>query len=182
MFPGSIKRGAAASGVTLIELVLVITVMSVAAPALWSFSTLVTRPYFQVSALARATQLAHSLLEEVLSQRFDELLEPSGGNWSAVGPDPGESDRSRYDDVDDFDGFSEAMTGGLAGFTRSVEVVYVGFAAGVCPCPPVVPAAPNGPTSESYKQITVTVTGPESVSMQLVGLATTANSQGVPAQ
>ncbi len=167
------------SGVTLIEVVLAIVIVGTVIPVLLTLHASVARPAVQAEMMIRAGDLAHALLEEIESKRFDEQLEPepgASGMWTTpLGPEAGET-RTTYDDVDDFHGFSETLTGGLIGFSRSVQVEYL---APFDPSggPPV--ALPVGQTAR-YKRITVTASGPADVSFQLAGLATLANSQMAP--
>ena len=83
-------------------------------------------PIYQV----RATELAQSMFNEILSKYYDENSDRSGGRIrcdedlnddgdaddknvgeelcsETLGPDSGENDRSDYDDVDDYDGYFE---------------------------------------------------------------------------
>ena len=75
----------------------------------------------------RAHGIAQELVEEILTRRFDELSAQSGGNWSVIGIDSGENaaDMTTFDDIDDFNGWSEAMGWPYAGFTRTVSIIYV---------------------------------------------------------
>ncbi len=160
-------------GLTLIELILAMVILAVAVPIILNLMGSVARGYGQEENWVRAGSLARSMLEEILSKRFDELLAPVGGNWSILGPD-GETapPTSNYDDVDDFHGFNQVMTGSFVGFTRSVQVSYL-QASGL-----TLTEVAGSPHPHPYKRITVTVTGPAGASVTLVGLATTANSQG----
>lgn len=103
----------------------------------------------------RTTALAQAYLDEILSRRFDENSHPSGtptcytlvggGACSApatfgVNMDPGENNRSKFDDVDDYHGLDEGEGAtdtilsdadnsdrtGYDGFRVSVTVEYVG--------------------------------------------------------
>jgi hypothetical protein len=159
-------------GITLFELILAILILGIAVPAVLNLLSSVARNYGQTENWLRANSLGRSLLEEILSKRFDERLSPSGGNWSTLGPDAGETGSSLYDDVDDFQGFSQTMASPLVGFTRSVQVTYLQSSG----LQLLVDPSPSSPSP--YKRITVTVTGPTGASVSLVGLATTANSQG----
>lgn len=166
-----------AAGLTLVEVVLAIVILGLTVPVLLTLAGSVAPPFFQAEAMSRALQLAHALESEVISQRFDELLEKSGLNWSAtLGPDAGEMDRSMYDDVDDFHGFSETLIGVFSGYTRSVSVVYATNLG-----PYLIGDAVSKFSENSYKRITLRVIGPVGVDLSYSILATPANSQGAPA-
>lgn len=163
-----------ADGLTLMELLLAILILGIAVPVVLNLGAFVARSYGQTENWVRANSLARGLLEEILSQRFDELLAPTGGNWSALGPDSGEvrsppCTPACYDDVDDYHGLTETVSG-ITGLTRSVQVTYMQSIG--------LQLTPTSATSHPYKRITVTVTGPTGVRVDLVGLATTINSEG----
>ncbi|MBN1793367.1 MAG: hypothetical protein JW844_00205 [Candidatus Omnitrophica bacterium] len=110
-------------GVTIVELAIIIMVLALAVPPLMILFAHIGQRSIESEFRMTAYQLAEGLLEEVLSKRFDES---SSAPWSAtLGPDSGESARSAYDDVDDFDGYTENPVSGFPGFSRSVTVYYV---------------------------------------------------------
>jgi MSHA pilin protein MshD len=114
----SLKREQA--GVTLIELIISIVVISIALVAvLNSFS-------FSVSQSAdplwrnKSLKLAQLYLDEILARSYDETT-PVGGlptvaspSCSSLGPESGE-DRATYDDVDDYNGINESPPVSLIG-------------------------------------------------------------------
>jgi len=79
-----------------------------------------------------AVNLAQELMEEILAKPF---YDPQGA--SNVGPEPGESNRGRFDNIDDYNGYSEAAgaivnhDGSVAsdpiagGLTRDASCTYV---------------------------------------------------------
>ncbi|MBI3333390.1 MAG: prepilin-type N-terminal cleavage/methylation domain-containing protein [Candidatus Omnitrophica bacterium] len=157
-------------GLTLVELVVAITIMGLSVPVLLTLFAFVAKPSAQTDSIIRCTELAHALMDQVTSKWYDELTAKDvNGDWSVIGPDTGETGSSLYDDVDDYNGFSEALTGNLAGFTRTVVVQYAAVSG-------MVVVADTSRTN-NYKLITVTVTGPGGGSAQVVNLATTANNQ-----
>jgi len=188
---------------TLIEVILAIVILSVAVTADLTLLAQVGHDSVRSEVMVRATGLGQGLMEQILSKRYDELLEITGGNWSTLGLDLGEipGDVSTFDDVDDFNGFSETLTGSLAGFTRSVQVYYL-FPVLADSIPYVPPPAAllqgwwEGQTAwaealsninpvtrynGNIKLIAVTVAHPATgVSLVFYGLATTLNSQGFP--
>lgn len=95
-------------GVTLVELVISIVVLSIAMVALmYSFSASMTGsgdPLWRNKTL----KLAQLYLDEILAKRYDENT-PLGGlpfvgspSCSGLGPDSGETSRADFDDVDDY--------------------------------------------------------------------------------
>jgi len=115
----------------------------------------------------RGTLLAQDLLSEILQQDYED---PSAGAGS-FGLEPGEAgsgDRSLFDDVDDYDGWSDspprqkdgAVLTGFSGWERSVAVRWV---------PPGNIGAVQ-PSDTGVKQVTVTVTRDGAVVTTLVAL------------
>ena len=108
------------AGVTLIELIISIVVISIALVAvLTSFS-------FSVSQSAdplwrnKSLKLAQLYLDEILARAYDEST-PVGGlppvaspSCSGLGPESGET-RATYDDVDDYNGVNDAPPVSLIG-------------------------------------------------------------------
>lgn len=96
--------------------------------------------------------LGAEILEEIKSKRFDEAsARDAASNWSVLGVDTGETsgNRTTYDDIDDYNGWSETLASPNSGFTRAVTVGYV------------APADLNtvvGAQNENYKRVSVTVT------------------------
>ena len=148
-------------GVTLVELVVFIAVVAVALVGLLAvFNRAVTAsidPIMQV----RALELAQARLDEVLSRKFAENTPTGGvpacGSFDAGGgactaiqgitADPG------LDDVGDYDGASATDTG----YTVSVSVTAAGE--------DLVTA--NALPSNQARRVTVTVTLPDSTTLQL---------------
>lgn len=97
-------------GLTLVELVISIVVISIALTALLSsFSGSVGRsanPMLQ----NKASLLAQAYLDEILAMRFQENSPLAGGavpGCSVNGSEAGESGRELFDDVDDYHGLSQ---------------------------------------------------------------------------
>ena len=107
---------------TLIELVITIIVLGVAIPPLLRMVSDVMTKYARGEITYKATVLGRDLLEEILTKGFDEKSTKTGGEWSPIGPDAGETDESEYDDVDDYDGFDDEP---ISGYARTVSVHYV---------------------------------------------------------
>ncbi|HQJ16152.1 MAG TPA: hypothetical protein PLJ26_06680, partial [Candidatus Omnitrophota bacterium] len=75
-------------------------------------------------ALADAGFYAAQMMEEITARRFDEELNPPWTPEAHFGPETGESGWDAFDDVDDFDGYVNTTSDG---FTRTVEVDYIGL-------------------------------------------------------
>lgn len=113
--------------------------------------------------------LAEDLMSEIEQTPYDD---PEGG--TGIGIDGGEtaSDRATFDDVDDFDGWSQSppknrdgtTITGTTGWTRTVTVEYVDT------------ANPGTSTITDFglKRVTVTVTGPNSQTVTLTALRSNA--------
>jgi len=120
---------------------------------------------YRLATHARARMLAHDLLAEVLATDYADPQTPA----AALGPDTGESatDRTGFDDVDDYDGLSDgppttrsgAAIANHAGFTRAVSVAWADLS---------TPTA-DATSDSGLKRVTVTVTVDGRVLAELVG-------------
>ena len=145
-------------GFTLVELVLSIVVMGIALLSLLSVFTQMSVGMQAGEQRRVARMLVQEQLEEIRARRFDEgASKDVNGNWSSpLGADAGESttDRTTLDDVDDFDGLSETLTGDFAGFTRTVSVSYVSQNSPDTPL--AIPSPISANWTPNYKRILVT--------------------------
>lgn len=128
----SAMNSLSAKGFSLIELIITIVVLGVALSALTSsIFTGVGRnadPLWQ----SKATQLSQSYLDEILSMRYQEDSPLGGGSvgtCSLAGSEAGETSRSLYDDVDDYNGLIESADfldtttlSNYSGYNVSIEV------------------------------------------------------------
>jgi len=170
------------SGFTLVELIIGIVVLSI---SLAIISTLII-PAEEKSAdqilQVKAAELAQSFLNDISSRAFDENSDMVGGlircgepvglnactDAGKLGPEDGnggrdnkgETKRGLYNDVDDFNNYSEKFTAndeslaqGYNNFTIDVRVVYDGLSLGL-------------PTNLEAKKITVSVTTPLGTKVQ----------------
>jgi len=104
-------------GLTLIEMISIIVILGLAIPVLLNMWADVAWRSSRSEAIAEATFYAQELMEEIRSKDFEDPNQTPG-----FGAESGESGRSNYDDVDDFNGYSDAPA---TGYTRSVAVDYV---------------------------------------------------------
>ncbi len=138
------------SGFTLIELVITIVILG--------FSSMILLPFFNSISHSpdpliriRAVNLGQSLMDEILAKKWDNNTPAGGGpiktaesdrvpgapaatSSAGLGPETGETSRQLFNDVDDYDGYSET-TGvfhdqdnnsfTLTGYQRSVQVRYI---------------------------------------------------------
>ncbi len=151
------------NGMTLVEMVISIVLISIAITAVLSaFSTSMGRssdPLWKNKSL----KLAQLYLDEILSKKFDADT-PLGG-IPAVLPSSvncdvpaGGGDRALFDDVDDFNGINDSppqlVTGALSDYSGYRVQVLVTCAGGEV-----------GVATNNAKRITVTVTPPNQASM-----------------
>jgi MSHA pilin protein MshD len=111
-------------GITLIEMVAVIVVLSLAIPALLTMWADVAWRSVRSEAIGDAAFYAQQLMEEIKSKRFDEN---DSSPWTSnLGPEPGETitgtGDSSFDDVDDYNGYSDNPA---IDYSRSCTVDYV---------------------------------------------------------
>lgn len=122
-------------GFTLAEALLAATVLAiVAASATLPFAAGVQNTV-EAGNLERAVELGESMMEEVLARPFFAV----GQTTPTPGPDSGETDRSKYNSIDDFNNFAETQgdvrdyrnqtmpTASADGYRRSVTVEFVTF-------------------------------------------------------
>jgi MSHA pilin protein MshD len=131
------------SGVTLVELVITIVIISVAiAGVVGAFSLIVGRSADPLNQ-SRAVELAQLYMDEIITKKYDDST-PEGGMPKAdgpglcnLGPEGGES-RATFDDVDDYHELSnqppagaDGSLNGYSGFSVSVTISCDGTALGL---------------------------------------------------
>ncbi len=172
-------------GMTLLELVLVITVLAIGLTGVLLYFIQGTKDSSYAQNTAVATVLAQDLMEEIRSKCWDETATttlPCNGavtpSAQPLGPDPGDTcttlNRTGCDDVDDFNGLiinpprnsqGTAMPTAYNIFTQQASVCYVN-SADLNTCVP-------SPTTTNYKRVTVTISwGSAGDQVQLVSVAT----------
>ena len=156
----TIKLGVQQQGVTLVELVISIVIISIAMVAMMSsFSLSMSRsadPLWHNKTL----KLGQLYLDEILAKKYDELS-PIGGlpfvanpSCAGLGSDGSET-RATYDDVDDYHGITNVVPTSL---TASLDSTYDDYRITItveCDGTDVAASANN-----HAKIITVTVTPP----------------------
>lgn len=166
------------TGFTVIEIVLAITTLAIALPPLLHIFAETAVTGAKAAILPTANLLGNELMEEIKSRKFDELSAKSAsGNWStALGPDAGESgNKALFDDVDDFNGWTQGFGASYPNYTASVVVSYVS-SSNLNSSLAIPSPTPNNWTP-SYKRIVVTISNPGIVSsIQLVTLVTEVQS------
>ncbi len=86
-------------------------------------------------AVITGTGIGQSMLNQIMTKAFDEkTVKGSVSNLAnltppgSLGKDPGESIPTQFDDIDDYDNYSTAITvGRLGNFNVSVHVYYVSY-------------------------------------------------------
>ena len=122
-------------GISLIELLVTIIVISVAFPAIFKLFSDMIRNSNRNEVITTATQVASYYLEEIRSKKFDENdIEPYT-SWNDLGYDSStngldgisaenSSDHANWDDVDDYNGYS-AQYADDPSYSVEIEVFYV---------------------------------------------------------
>ena len=145
-------------GFSLIELVVSIVVLSIALGALSTSLFSSVGRSSDTLWQSKATQLAQAYLDEILAMRYQEDSPLGGGAVSgncssgAFGSDAGETERSLYDDVDDYHGLTETanfldstISSNYSDYRVSINLFCKG---------------PDDLASTSSKLIVVTITSP----------------------
>jgi MSHA pilin protein MshD len=147
-------------GISLIELILFIIIISVALAALLSVLNITTQSSVNPLMRKQALSIAESLLEEVELQDFSN---PIGGFAGGTVLTATQANRAKFDDIFDYNSFT--TTGiypadgsgigitGLANYNVSVTVVPIAWVA----------------VASDAAQITVTVIDPSGQSLETVG-------------
>ncbi len=113
---------------------MIIVVVSLSFPTLLFVLGQSARQRVRAEMEIAATEVAQAMLEEIKSKSWDENPPtPPGKYTSPPAPEAGEGRQNctglavglPYDDVDDYNGYSEACAWGGAGYTTSVVVCYI---------------------------------------------------------
>jgi MSHA pilin protein MshD len=149
-------------GFTLVEMILLIVVLSVAVVGVLLVFQNAVRSSADPQVYKQALAIGEALLDEILLASYD--------------PQPGTGARANFDDVMDYNGYNTAPPGGivdingtavpgLASYNAAVAVVVTSVDSGAAPC---LPAPPGCAVSEAMR-VTVTVTGPSGFTVSLDG-------------
>ena len=111
-------------GLTLIELIISIVVFVIITIPLMNIFATVSRDTDVGIYINRASSMASSYMELVLSRSFDEETSVPCTDPVNLGPDSGESTLTDYDDVDDFDGYSFTDLD-YPNITANISVYYI---------------------------------------------------------
>jgi len=154
---GRPRRPGRNRGMTLVEAVVSMLIVSTMLVAALTTVGSMARSKMAQAALRKGPALARELLSEILPANYADLYTAT----PRFGPEPGETrggTRAAFDDVDDYDGWSETTVqakdgtpvADLAGWSRRVDVRYVSLTNLDAPVS----------TDTGLKRITVTVTDP----------------------
>jgi MSHA pilin protein MshD len=147
---GTVRRN---TGMSLIEMVVAIVVVGIAIPALTRNWVDVTTRSARSEAMSDAVFLGQQLMEEITARRFDEEFNapwtPKAQFGARRSDEHDETTWDKFDDVDDFDGYTNTTSGG---FTRSVSVDYIALTG---------TAWNTVGTVSDYKRIVVSVSKPQ---------------------
>lgn len=167
------------NGFSLLEMVIVIVIIGIAISGV----SIALFPKGKQSAdqvsSVKAAELGRAVLDEVLGRNFDQNSGPNGGlpecvivaavgrdlctDATALGTDPGETNKTLYNDVDDFDGLngvvqdvlgedlSDDLSDGYQGYNVSITVFYEQDVSGTM-------QGTESSSMTNYKRITVTIT------------------------
>nr|WP_312846323.1 prepilin-type N-terminal cleavage/methylation domain-containing protein [Marinobacter arenosus] len=131
----------AVRGATLVELVITIVIISIAIAGVVGAFALISGRSADPLNETRAVALGQLYVDEILSKKYDEQT-PQGGvprytGACTIGADGAET-RASFDDVDDYDGLSDAPPAsalggisGYAGFSVDVSVTCAGTEVGL---------------------------------------------------
>jgi MSHA pilin protein MshD len=154
------------AGFSLVEMVVLIVIVSLAVPPITVLLSQVLSSNAQLHMQAKAAELAKGLMEEVLSKEFEDPQGESGSFGTE------EAARTNYDDIDDFDGFvvsppTDSQGNVLSGFSAFRLAVTVENVAADAPG-----GAAVSDGSTDFKRVTVTVSWSSGGSrVRLVGMA-----------
>lgn len=150
-------------GVTLVELVISIIILSIAVVALLSSFSLSIGSSADPLWRNKTLKLAQLYLDEILAKKYDEST-PIGGvpalatpTCTGLGPE-GSEVRATYNDVDDYHGITNAVPSSLTGALDSSYADYLITITVRCEGGEV--GADGAPTDNHAKKITVIVTPP----------------------
>ncbi|MCK4245055.1 MAG: prepilin-type N-terminal cleavage/methylation domain-containing protein [Candidatus Omnitrophica bacterium] len=115
-------------GLSLIEIVIVIIILSIAMlPLLVTYANVINKGMSR-EAISVVSALATELMEEIESKRYDENPDPPWTQKQNLGVDGVEdsTNKDTFNDVDDFKGYSkDPISDEFPGYSVQIEVYYV---------------------------------------------------------
>ncbi|MDD5613942.1 MAG: prepilin-type N-terminal cleavage/methylation domain-containing protein [Candidatus Omnitrophica bacterium] len=149
-------------GLTLVEIIISIVVFAIIIVPLVNIFSTVSKDTDSGIYINRASTMAASYMELILSRSFDEEAAGPFTDPAALGPDTGESSVSDYDDVDDFNGHSFTDSD-YPSLTANVAVYYVQN--------PDTAGSWDSPSAAAtnYKRIDITVNHPQLGTVSVAG-------------
>ena len=132
-------------GFTLIEMVIVITILAIAITGVTASLFPLGKQSADQAAAVKAAELGRAVMDEILGRNFDHKSGPNGGLPNCIpklvddaesctlpedlGPDDGEdfSDKSSFNDVDDFNGLTGLVTDVLDEDLQGINAGYTGY-------------------------------------------------------
>ena len=145
-------------GSVLVEVTVSYVILAFAIVAIIPAFVLALKANKNTEQIQTATDLSQELMEEIRMRRWDENTPFPRSTYitassTTLGPEAGETDKTLFDDIDDFNGWTESAVkdpmnnavAAFAGFSRSVTVGYVDSSL----------VAVASPGTSDYKQVTV---------------------------
>ena len=134
------------SGLTLMELIVVIVVLGLAIPGMMTNLANITVRSIRSEAVSDGDFLAEQLMEEIVSKKY---VDPQELKNTAIGPNTGEI-YPNFDDVDDYNNYSRSVPP----YTVSANVTYATYNG---------TAWVQSATPTDFKQVAVRVTRPNNL-------------------
>lgn len=166
-----LRGGKAQRGISLIELIMFIVIVSVALTGVMLTVNYNTRHSADPLLRKQALAIAESLMEEVTLMPFtfcdpDDPAVTTAANAAActtaevMGPEAGETRYAAtpYDNVNDYNAFSMSGLNGIRDITNGVIPVANGYSAAVSITPTAIAAAGTGPAIAAAESLLVKVT------------------------
>lgn len=165
-------------GFTLIETIIAIVIIGIALTGIIGviFNNIQegARPFLEV----KGVELGQAMMDEILLKQWDEDTPLGGGRipvgQANIGTEAGESGRTDFDDVDDYNGYADGVAGeplqdelgtdisaDFTGYSRSVTVGFYKPA-----------GAPASLDAKNYKRVRIQVTTPTGESFVFTAIKT----------
>jgi MSHA pilin protein MshD len=124
-------------GFILVEVTVAYVLLTLALVALLPVFIMAIRAGKSTEQVQVATYLSQELLEEMRMRKWDQNTSTTAAHivnpTAALGPEGGETDKTKFNDIDDFNGWTEAavrdplnnLVPGFSGYTRTASVAYV---------------------------------------------------------